>query len=494
MEYKRILQNTVASILAILMLVQVAGITAFADNGLNFTLACSKKEVRAGEEVTFTVKMNQAENVAAVNLEFNYNDTYLKYKNASFRSPFASWTAALCDEASEEDGLVTMILYTVEDGYSGSADIIDMTFQVLEGAKGNIAPIMSAGDVTDPNFNMLENTLTQTEVRAQEGGNDQIKGNVSIRGNAVLGQRLTASISGLDNPGTLSYQWYRDGIAIDGATSDTYTVVRLDIGLPLTVTVASSNYEGTLKSEPVIPKEASDETPDDNRPPFPDDNNQHRPIDPQPTPGTPISGGGSSSGGSNRNDSDHTPQAKSLFFREGEYDFWDSIQKQIEEAGNGNSITVDAKWFDRVPLNVLKALKNKDITLRIQWNGGADFTINGLDNLPIGGKTVSVPLGVLYEYAQEPTKIEKPDQIAIDSQTSVEDTSKVMPRTGPETVFSASNIANALPGFISLESGSRSPFKTASSTVPEQDRRVPALLPNAHKKIGYALEEDEVED
>jgi hypothetical protein len=61
------------------------------------------------------------------------------------------------------------------------------------------------------------------------------------------------------NPGALSYQWKRDGAAIDGATGPSHTVVVADIGHSLSVTVTAQNCMGGLTSDatPAVQKAAA---------------------------------------------------------------------------------------------------------------------------------------------------------------------------------------------------------------------------------------------
>ncbi len=66
-------------------------------------------------------------------------------------------------------------------------------------------------------------------------------GSVSITGTPAVGETLTA-VAGSWTPGdvSLSYQWLRDGVDIDGATAGTYEVDAADAGTTLTVKVTGS--------------------------------------------------------------------------------------------------------------------------------------------------------------------------------------------------------------------------------------------------------------
>ena len=62
-----------------------------------------------------------------------------------------------------------------------------------------------------------------------------------ITGSVIVDQMLTATTDGwTPSPDSFAYRWFRDGIAISGATSSTYSLVAADLGAVITVeTVAS---------------------------------------------------------------------------------------------------------------------------------------------------------------------------------------------------------------------------------------------------------------
>ena len=62
-----------------------------------------------------------------------------------------------------------------------------------------------------------------------------------ITGSVIVDQMLTATTDGWSPaPDSFAYRWFRDGIAISGATSSTYSLVAADLGAVITVeTVAS---------------------------------------------------------------------------------------------------------------------------------------------------------------------------------------------------------------------------------------------------------------
>ena len=77
---------------------------------------------------------------------------------------------------------------------------------------------------------------------------ESIEGSVSIEGNTVPGQTLTAVYTSEQEGETVTYQWYRGNEAIDGATDTTYTVQTEDLGKTLKVVVTGTGaYKGTVE-------------------------------------------------------------------------------------------------------------------------------------------------------------------------------------------------------------------------------------------------------
>ncbi|HJV26017.1 MAG TPA: hypothetical protein VJ673_10020 [Aromatoleum sp.] len=80
--------------------------------------------------------------------------------------------------------------------------------------------------------------------------NDAPAGEVSILGDAVQGQALTAvhSLSDADGMGAVHYQWTVDGAVVTNATESTYTLTQADVGKNVAVTVSYVDGFGTLES------------------------------------------------------------------------------------------------------------------------------------------------------------------------------------------------------------------------------------------------------
>ena len=83
-----------------------------------------------------------------------------------------------------------------------------------------------------------DHSVTSTATSAVSNVNDAATGSVTISGTATEDQTLTLSSTVADADGidadTVSYQWYRDGSAISGATSSTYVLTQIDVGAVIT--------------------------------------------------------------------------------------------------------------------------------------------------------------------------------------------------------------------------------------------------------------------
>ncbi len=73
-----------------------------------------------------------------------------------------------------------------------------------------------------------------------------LTGSVTINGTLKYGETLTSTVTDSNNSGTLSYQWRRNGLAIEEATNSTYVVTEEDIGYSLSVYVTSDIELGSI--------------------------------------------------------------------------------------------------------------------------------------------------------------------------------------------------------------------------------------------------------
>jgi VCBS repeat-containing protein len=94
-------------------------------------------------------------------------------------------------------------------------------------------------------------SVTSADVGPVANVNDSPAGLPVITGSVTEDQTLTADTSGIsdaDGLGAFSYQWLRDGVAIAGATSSTYTLGDTDVGAQVSVQVTYTDAQGTAES------------------------------------------------------------------------------------------------------------------------------------------------------------------------------------------------------------------------------------------------------
>ena len=93
-------------------------------------------------------------------------------------------------------------------------------------------------------------TVTSSATTSVTNLNDAPVGTVSISGTVTQGQTLTASnnITDADGMGTISYQWYADGVLINGAVNSTYTLTQNEVNKVITVKASYTDGEGTAET------------------------------------------------------------------------------------------------------------------------------------------------------------------------------------------------------------------------------------------------------
>ena len=117
----------------------------------------------------------------------------------------------------------------VIDGATGPTYLVtiaDIGSQLRVLVRGTKDPYNAAARVSLPTINVPQ--------PAVQGGASRIVGQVSI------GQTLTAVAESWPDEAVLSYQWFRSGTPISGATAATYVVTQSDIGRSISVRITGS--------------------------------------------------------------------------------------------------------------------------------------------------------------------------------------------------------------------------------------------------------------
>ena len=189
--------------------------------------------------------------------------------------------AELLAGAGDIDGdALTTTGLTITAGRGSLADQGDGTWTYTPAADDDTA--LSLGYTIDDGQGGLVAGRAQFDIAAV---NDAPTGLPAISGTAMEGQALiadTASLGDVEGLGAFSYQWLRDGAAIDGATGLRYTPGLADIGARISLAVSYVDGAGTAEtivSQVTLPAAA--------RPPAPDSpvNTAPRPTE---TLGQPI--------------------------------------------------------------------------------------------------------------------------------------------------------------------------------------------------------------
>ncbi|NBT41648.1 MAG: hypothetical protein EBT20_14485, partial [Alphaproteobacteria bacterium] len=140
---------------------------------------------------------------------------------------------------------------------ANGADIADANGKTLSLSQDQVGKKITLNVSYKDGLGKVENVST-TQLTAVENVNDNPVGDVTIVGDVKEGEILQASTEGLsdaDGLGELSYQWYADGSAIEGATSSSLLLAQDAVGKIVKVVVSYTDLQGT--SETVTSAETS---------------------------------------------------------------------------------------------------------------------------------------------------------------------------------------------------------------------------------------------
>ena len=147
----------------------------------------------------------------------------------------------------DEDGFDTVTYQWMRDG----VDIDGGTKSELTLAHDDVGTAISV-KVSYEDKSGAPESFTSVATPSVVNTNDNPVGVPTISGTLAEKKVLTADASGIsdvDGLGEFSYQWNRDGVAIDGATGTSYTLGELDVGKSISVSV--SYTDGFNESEVV---------------------------------------------------------------------------------------------------------------------------------------------------------------------------------------------------------------------------------------------------
>ncbi|MCG8611268.1 MAG: DUF4214 domain-containing protein [Pseudomonadales bacterium] len=150
------------------------------------------------------------------------------------------------DGVTDDDGLGTFFYTWLRDGEVIS-DAKSSTYTLEDEDVGSTLSVV----VKYEDGHGTEETLRSESTAVVTNENDAPEGNVVIQGSATENVSLLAfvdNISDGDGLGTFSYQWYRDGTEVKGATSSTYKLGDDDVDKSMTVTVSYTDQNGTFES------------------------------------------------------------------------------------------------------------------------------------------------------------------------------------------------------------------------------------------------------
>lgn len=214
----------------------------FTYNGKEHKPAVTSTALTAGTdfEVAYSANINAGSVTITVTGKGNYTGTVTKNFTISPKS-IAAETVKVADIADVTfTGSAIAPLVTITDSETGKTLVngTDYTLAYANNTNAGTATITVTG----------KGNYTGSAPKTFVINAAVASGTVTIDGSYAVATELTAVITN-GKTATVTYQWLRDGVAIEGATQNTYTLTNDDAGKMISVKVTSTgNYVGELTS------------------------------------------------------------------------------------------------------------------------------------------------------------------------------------------------------------------------------------------------------
>ena len=217
---------------------------------------------------TFRLSQQDVNKVISVTASYSDNTGVLESKTSANTvlvsnvndSPTGSATAVLT-EGSEN----TPYILNVKELIQGFSDIDDDSLSVanLTSNHGTVVINNNGSWTFTPTSHYMGNVSFAYKVIDNHGGsvntslslylksvNDLPTGSLSIVGTAKQNQQLTLNntLADADGLGTISYQWFANGFALNGATTKTLSLTQAHVGQALSVQASYTDGQGTVEN------------------------------------------------------------------------------------------------------------------------------------------------------------------------------------------------------------------------------------------------------
>lgn len=200
-----------------------------------------------GHDLDEVLTSNETSRITAI------NDTPVGLPEVSGSAVEGQTLTARVNTVSDADGLGSIRYQWLRNG-SEITGATSSTYTTVDSDVGTQLRVV----IRYTDAQGTQETLTSVSTDAIANVNDEATGRPEIQGNAVEDQLLTATTSSLadnDGLGAFLYQWLRDGVAISGATNDSYRLSDADVNAQIRIRIT---YTDALGSTEVITSSATD--------------------------------------------------------------------------------------------------------------------------------------------------------------------------------------------------------------------------------------------
>ena len=224
------------------------GVSIVGATSSNYQLVDADVDARISVRVSWTDNYGTAESLTSLTSSkvVNTNDTPVGEPVIAGVTTEDQVLTADVSGISDNDGLGTFRYQWLRDG----VNISGATSSTYRPTDSDVDSRISV-EVSYTDGHGLDEVLTSNETNTIAAINDTPVGLPAISGAAVEGQTLTARVNAVsddDGLGSIRYQWLRNGSAISGATSATYTTGDSDVGTQLSVEIQYLDGQGTQET------------------------------------------------------------------------------------------------------------------------------------------------------------------------------------------------------------------------------------------------------
>lgn len=236
----------------------------FSDTGTYYKFKLKVRDTAKAGAASINFKLDAAENDSTL---YTKNKTIYYLDSTSVTVPSNVISIPVTGITIKGEGSITGIGNTTQltvaaqptNATQPNADMSNVTWSTSNDKVATVKNglVTAVGEGTATITAAFEGKTATKEITVKKAA---LTGTVTITGNAVYGETLTAAYKG--NADNVEYTWYREGDNKPVGTTNTYKITENDIDKVLTVYVGSDNFLGNVSAKTGKVEKATQKAPD----------------------------------------------------------------------------------------------------------------------------------------------------------------------------------------------------------------------------------------